>query len=490
MTGRPRDTASTTGSSGDNGPMQRMTGLDASFLYLETEEQMLLIQGLVHLDVSTVDGGYSFDRFAGEFARRVKSIPPFRRKIYDSPLNLGHPAWVEDFTFDIARHVHRVVLHEDATETDLLEACGHFASVPLDREHPLWEVRLVEWGEGKVTAFCRVHHALIDGMLGAEFLSMLASTDSSHPAHELDLVRTHVGGPNRTRLLLGGAWEAITRPVAFLRLLPETIGIPREMARARRAIGSAESMPAPFTAPRTVFNHPITPTRALATATIEFARVAEVRKLLGGTINDVILAVVAGAVRDYLEAHGDLPDTPTVAVVPMSTRADLTAPGANQVTAMFTTLATDVADPVERHAVIAATSDIAKQQAGAIRPALLANWGRMSPRWLISAGMRAYGALGLADRHPVVYNLIVSNVPGSRDPMYFLGARITHMYPFGPILHGAGLNITSLSFDGHLDVGVLACEHLVPDPELVALGIEESLDALLAAAEYAAAAAD
>lgn len=461
--------------------MKRMTGLDASFLYLETDEQMLLIQAVVHLDVSTVDGGYGFDRFSAEFGRRVKSIPPFRRKIDDSRLNFGHPAWVEDFHFDISRHVHRAVLPDDATEADLLEACGRVASDPLDRSRPLWEVWLVEWG-GRVTAFCRVHHALIDGMLGAQFLSALASTDASRPEHHPDLVRTHVGGRNRAQLLLGGAWEAVTRPVALLRILPETIGIPREMARARRAIGTTESMPAPFTAPRTLFNHAITPARALATTTLDFERIAEVRALLGGTVNDVVLAVVAGAVREYLHAHDDLPDGPTVAVVPMSTRADLAAAGANQVTAMFAELPTHLADPVERHARVAATSTAAKEQAGAIRPALLANWGRMSPRWLINAGMRLYGSLGLADLHPVIYNLVVSNVPGPREPLYFLGARITHMHPFGPIFHGAGLNITCVSLNGHLDVGVLACEHLVPDPEVVARALSDGLDTLVEAA--------
>jgi diacylglycerol O-acyltransferase len=334
-----------------------------------------------------------------------------------------------------------------------------------------------------VTAFCRVHHAIIDGMLGAELLSTLAGTDESTPEQDPALVRTHVGRANTLQLIAGGAWDLVGRPLAFVKLLPETLSIPREMKRAKEQAGGGESMPAPFTAPRTLFNHSLTPHRAVATATLELSRIKQVREHLGGTINDVLLTVVGGAVRDYLESQGEAPTSSMVAIVPMSTRADLTTHGANQVSAMFAALATDVHDPVARYHRIAASSETTKKQAGSIRPALLDNWGRMSPRWLLDLGMRAYETFKLADHHPVVYNMIISNVPGPRNPIYFLGARIMHMHPFGPLLHGSGINITSLSFDDHLDLGVITCEHLVPDPELVARGIEAALDELLELAE-------
>ncbi|MFL0579859.1 WS/DGAT/MGAT family O-acyltransferase [Dietzia sp. 179-F 9C3 NHS] len=460
-----------------------MTGLDASFLYLETDEQMMVINGVVHLDVSTIEEGYSFERLRNGLARRVKAIPPFRRKIHDSRLNIGHPAWVEDFDFDIAHHVQRIDLGPGGTEEELLAMCGHLASKPLDRAHPLWQVWIIERGEPdapEVTAFCRVHHAIIDGMLGAELLSTLAETDASTPDQDPALVRTHVGRASTLQLIAGGAWDLLGRPLAFFRLLPETLSIPKEMKRAKEQAGGGESMPAPFTAPRTLFNRTLTPHRAVATATLDLARVKEARRRLGGgTINDVLLTVVGGAVRDYLAGHGDTPASSMVAIVPMSTRADLTTRGANQVSAMFAALATDVADPVARYRRIAAASETTKKQAGSIRPALLENWGRLSPRWLLDLGMRAYESLRLADRHPVIYNMIISNVPGPRNPIYFLGARITHMHPFGPLLHGAGISVTSLSFDDHLDLGVITCEHLVPDPDVVARGIEAALDDLL-----------
>ncbi|WP_216694966.1 WS/DGAT/MGAT family O-acyltransferase [Dietzia psychralcaliphila] len=459
-----------------------MSGLDASFLYLETDEQMMVINGVVHLDVSTIGEGYSFERLRSGLARRVKAVPPFRRKIHDSRLNLGHPAWVEDFDFDIAHHVHRIELGPGDDEDDLLATCGRLASTPLDRAHPLWQVWIIERGDPAaptVTAFCRVHHALIDGMLGAELLATLAATDASTPAQDPELVRTHVGRANTVQLIAGGARDLIGRPLAFLRLLPETLSVPMAMKRARGRTDDGQSMPAPFTAPRTLFNRSLTPHRAVATATLDLEAVKLVTTRLGGTVNDVLLTVVGGAVRSYLEAHGDPPTSSMVAIVPMSTREDLATGGANQVSAMFASLATDLPDPVERYRTIGDAAETAKRQAASIRPALLDNWGRMSPRWLLDAGMQVYESLRLADVHPVIYNLIISTVPGPRKPLYFLGARITHMHPFGPLLHGAGLSVTSVSIDGHLDLGVISCEHLVPDPAVIARGIEAALDELV-----------
>ena len=463
--------------------MEHMTGLDASFLYLETAEQQMAINGIVHLDVSTITEGYSFARMRSGLARRVKEVPPFRRKLYDSRLNVGHPAWVEDFDFDITRHVKEIRMDPAADEAEFLALCGELASTPIDRAHPLWEAWFIERGtandDRRVSVFYRVHHAVIDGMLGAELLSSLATTDASTPPQDPQLMRTHVGNPNPAQLVFGGVRDLVGRPAAFFRLLPETLGIPREMKRVREQIGSSDSMPAPFTAPRTVFNRALTPHRALGTATLDLAQAREVKSLLGGTVNDVLLTVIGGAVRSYLDIHDTAPESPMVAIVPMSIRGDTPPTGANQVSAMFAALATDVLDPVERYHQIAASSEIAKKQAGSIRPALLENWGRMSPRWMLDVGMRAYEFLRLGDIHPVIYNFVISNVPGPRQPMYFLGARITHMHPFGPLLHGAGLSVTSLSFDDHLDLGVITCEHLLPDPSEVAKLIEEEFADLL-----------
>ena len=472
--------------------MERMTGLDASFLYLETPEQQMVINGIVHLDVSTITEGYSFARMRNGLARRVKEIPPFRRKIYDSRLNVGHPAWVEDFDFDISSHVKLIEMEPGSDDDEFLALCGELASVPLDRARPLWKAWFIERREtgddaaATVSVFYRVHHSVLDGMLGSELLSALAATDASTPVQDPALIRTHVGNPNPVQLILGGVRDLIGRPAAFFRLLPETLGIPREMKRVRDQVGSTESMPAPFTAPRTVFNHALTPHRALATATVDLAQVREVKTLLGGTVNDVLLTVIGGAVRSYLNIYDTAPESPMVAVVPMSIRADTPPTGANQVSAMFAALATDELDPVKRYNKIAASSEVSKKQAGSIRPALLENWGRMSPRSILDAGMRVYEFLRLADVHPVIYNFIISNVPGPKQPIYFLGAQITHIHPFGPLLHGSGLSVTSLSFDDHLDLGVITCEHLLPDPTAVAELIEEEFAELLSRARGAA----
>ena len=221
--------------------MQRMTGLDASFLYLETAEQIMVINGLVHLDVTTIEEGYSFERLRSGLARRVKSVPPFRRRIHDSRWNPGHPAWVEDFDFDISHHVRLIRLGPDGTEDQLLEECGRLASTPLDQTRPLWQVWVIERGEPHapiVSAFCRVHHSLIDGMLGAELLSTLAATDATTPEQDPALVRTHVGRANTLQLIAGGARDLLGRPLTLLRLLPETLSVPAVITRARGPAGA------------------------------------------------------------------------------------------------------------------------------------------------------------------------------------------------------------------------------------------------------------
>jgi WS/DGAT/MGAT family acyltransferase len=221
-------------------------------------------------------------------------------------------------------------------------------------------------------------------------------------------------------------------------------------------------MPAPFTAPRTSFNGTITGHRSVAFVRMDLAHVKEVKNAFGCTVNDVVLTMCSGALRKYLADRDELPEQSLVAMVPVSVHGKTTAPGTNKVSGMFSSLASNIADPVERLAEIAAQNRVAKEHHKTLSASLLQDWAQFAAPNTFALAVRVYSKLRLAERHPVIHNLVISNVPGPPMPIYFMGARIVGFFPFGPVFHGAGLNITVLSNDGHLDVGLIACRELAP----------------------------
>ena len=206
----------------------------------------------------------------------------------------------------------------------------------------------------------------------------------------------------------------------------------------------------------------------------------EIKDVHGVTVNDVFLTVVGGGLRRYLRKHRDLPEDPLIAVVPVSTRGDGETQGHNRVTVLFASLGTDIKDPLTRlRSVASRTSRGKKQTKSGMRPGFIQDLATLTPATTVSLFMRLYGDFHLADMHPVIHNLIVSNIPGPRERVEFLGARVTHIYPMGPLMHGSGLSVTAMSLNGSLDVGINACEHLVPDVEVFAEGVRDSMDRLL-----------
>lgn len=485
--------------------MERLSGIDATFLYAETPEQPIVVNGVVTLDVSEMRGGYSFDRLRIEFARRLKEIPQFRRRLYDSAFNLGHPAWVEDYELDIRDHVKRLVMPNAHAPRAVEETCGVLASRPLDRSRPLWEAFVLEDPEDPdiVTVLVRAHHSVIDGMTASKLISLLTGSPDDYPERDPGLMRIEAGGKNAVQLIVGGAVDYVTRPWRIARLLPATVALPFAMRKVGGGDADAaalpgvddelpkstesvperpgQGMPVPFSAPRTRFNATLTPHRSLATAALRLDDVNRVKNAFGVKVNDVFLAAVGGGLRHYLGHHDDLPEKSLSAVVPVSVHTETHGRSNNKISVMFSHLGTDIADPVERLSSLRSGSPRVKSQSSTMRPSFVQDWASMSPGTVLNLGLSLYRQFRLAEYIPVVYNLIVSNVPGPTEPVYFLGARVRHLYPMGPLLHGFGLNVTAFSLGEHLNIGVIACEHLVPDPERVTRAIEDEFAALLAA---------
>jgi diacylglycerol O-acyltransferase len=467
--------------------VDRLSGLDASFLYLETPEQLMHVCGLMLLDPSTVPDGYDFVKLRDHLGQRVLEIPTFMRKLRAVPLGLDFPVWERDEHFDVQRHVHRMAVPAPGGKRELADMVGHLAGIPLDRSRPLWEMWVIEGlDSGQIAVMSKMHHATVDGVSGANLMSMLCSLEPGAPLLNLPAaVEKPLGrAPGDTELFARGVVSTVAKPFQLANLVKPTVEIlAGAAARARRN----EAMAAPLTAPRTSFNGTITGHRSIAYSDIDLATIKKVKNLVAGaTLNDVVLTVCAGALRRYLEARGELPKTSLLASVPVSVHGESSRDGGtNKVSSLFTRLRTDLANPLERLHALAEANTRAKEHHKAIPADTLQDWAEFAAPRVFGLAVRAVTSLRLAERGPVIHNLVISNVPGPPVPLYFLGARMDAMYPLGPVFHGAGLNITVLSNNGVAHIGIIACSESVPDPWLIADGFSAELESLLDAVSSA-----
>ena len=462
--------------------MQRLSGLDASFLYLETPSQPMHVCSIMELDTSTIPGGYTFDQLRDALALRIRAMPQFREKLANSPLNLDHPVWVDDEHFDVDRHVHRIGLPAPGGRAELSEICGHIAALPLDRRRPLWEMWVIEGvagtdchQDGRIAVMTKVHHAGVDGVTGANLMSQLCTTEPDAPPPE---PVEGVGGGSGWQIAAGGLLRFARRPLHLANAVPDTVS--SLVATVSRAL-QGQAMARPFAAPSTPFNAKISGRRAIAYAQLDLDDVKTVKNHFGVKVNDVVMALVSGALREYLAERTILPESSLVAMVPISVHGKSDRPGRNQVSGMFASLHTEISDPVERLMAIAHANSVAKEHSSAIGASLLQDWTQFAAPAVFGVAMRLYARTRLTESMPV-HNLVVSNVPGPQGPLYLLGCEVNAMYPLGPIFHGSGLNITVMSLSGKLDVGLIACPELLPDLWEMADDFAVGMEELVAAA--------
>ncbi|MEU4808763.1 wax ester/triacylglycerol synthase family O-acyltransferase [Nocardia fluminea] len=455
--------------------MEQLTGLDASFLYLETDTQHLHVCALLILDPA--DGSYSFGRLRDELRKRLPLIPHMRRRIHPVPFNLDHPLWVDDADFDIDNHIRRVELPEP---DGLAALIGAIASQPMDRNRPLWEMSVVEGlDDGKVAVVCKYHHSAVDGITGTNMMMHLCDLEPGVSRPEPEPWQPEPV-PGDLELAARAAVRLPAR-AGMLGMVPKTLGMVAGFAQRRRK--NQAGMELPFSAPRTPFNQAVTAARSVSFTKTDLGAIKEIKAAFGVTVNDVVLTVVGGVLRHYLDERGELPDRSLIASVPVSVHESTRhTEGVNKVSTLFCRLGTDVADPGERLGVLAVANREAKAEHDLIGADFLQDWSKYAPPNTFRLASRVYSSLKLAERHPVVHNLVVSNVPGPPMPLYFLGTRVDGMFPFGPVFHGAGLTVTVLSNCGDLDFGFIACRDLVPDVEALAEAVPAVIDELLAAA--------
>ena len=458
--------------------MERLSGLDASFLYIESSTQPLHVCSILELDTSSMPDGYTFDRLRDDLATRIAAIPEFRAKLADSQLNLDYPVWVDDDGFDLDRHLLRIELPAPGGRRELAEICGHIASTPLDRDRPLWEMWVIDGiadtdprAGGLLAVMTKVHHAAVDGVSGVNLLSQLCSAEPDMPPPE------PVEGPGSAgplQIAAGGLMRFASRPWQLANLVPTTIAtVLKTLGRARNGL----TMAAPFAAPATRFNTSVTADRNVALAQLNLDDVKRVKDRFDVTINDVVMALCASTLRWFLSDHGELPERSLVAMVPVSVHDRSDRPGHNQLSGMFCSLETNIGDPADRLRAIARSDAAAKNHSSAISPTLLQDWAQLAARAVFGGVFRLVADSPLIGNP--VHNLIVSNVPGPQATLYFLGCEVEAMYPLGPLFHGCGLNITVMSLDGKLNVGVISCPDLVPDLWRLADDFDVALEELL-----------
>jgi WS/DGAT/MGAT family acyltransferase len=445
--------------------MERLGGLDAAFLYFETPSMHMHVCGLLVLDTSQIPGGYSFDRIRQMLLERHPLMPAMSRKLVVPPLNFGRPHWIKDPDFDIDYHLRRIAVPAPGGDHELAELAGDISSRPLDRAHPLWEMWVVEnLQDDKIAIFAKMHHSTIDGISGANmmvYLFDLEAEPDAPPEIPDDLVPERM--PSSVEMLGRGALEALVRPFEIARLIPATVS---RLGSVLMTTGQrrGQGMAAPFAAPRTSFNGAVTPHRTVAFTEVQLSDVKTVKDTLGVKVNDVVTAVVGGALRRYLQARDELPEKSLISAIPVSVQGETAgSEGMTKISVMFSSLMTDIADPVARLQAIAETNIKAKEVHKMVGADTLMKWADHAAPNTFSLAARLYSSLRLSNRHPVVHNLIISNVPGPPIPLFMAGARLVGLYPLGPIMEGAGLNITVLSNEDRIGFGFIACRELMPE---------------------------
>jgi diacylglycerol O-acyltransferase / wax synthase len=463
--------------------MKRLTGTDAVFLAMETPSWHQHVGGLTVLDPEGRDIG--FDRFVDHIEERLAYAPKFRWKLKHVPFGLDRPVWVDDPDFDIRRHVRRIAVPSPGGKEELGELVGSLMSAQLNRRNPLWELWYIEGlVDGRVALFMKYHHCLLDGVAGASLATALLDLE---PEPEPGTVMAPLPTPDEATagpvpsdaLLFGhGLAEMARRPI---RTAGYVAGMAQKGVTMLRSFASDEGSRALLRAPKTPFNAEVGPRRRLAFASVSIDDVRRIKEAHDVKVNDVVLALVGSVLRGYLEGHDALPDAPLVSGVPVSTREEGDTSMDNQITTMFVSLATDVADPVERLLAVHESAMSAKGMTKALGARQIQSIGEVASPLLLGNAIRAAYRGGLMSRSPLRINTLVSNVPGPPIDLYACGARVTGIFPSSVILEGMGVNITVLSNRDRLDFGIQVDPDLVPDGADIADGVPAALAELLEA---------
>ena len=455
----------------------RLTPIDASFLYLEGATTVMHVGSVAVFDPT--DGGFDHDRLVALISQRIAFVPRYRQRVRSVPGRLANPVWVDDEDFDISYHVRRSALPRPGTREQLAEFVARIQSRRLDRDRPLWEVYLVEGlEEGRFAVVTKTHQALVDGVAAVDIGQVLLDPDPV--PHEAPPAVWRPGRePSGVELVVGAVADAVRRPPAVLETVATGVGDLRTGVTRAAAGLFAVARSAARAAPTSPLNADIGQARRFLMVDTDLDDYRAVRSAHGGTVNDVVLAVVAGALREWLLTRGEAVRGSSVvrALVPMSVEhEDAGAHGAlvgGRVLSFLVDLPVGEGNPVVRlHRVSYQMS--AHRESGVVGAATLSGLAGFAPPTLHSLGARV--ASSLSKR---LFNLVVTNVPGPQMPLYADGARMVAAYPVTPLAKGQALAVSLTSYDGRVFFGLNGDREAMADLGVLGQCIEDSLAVLV-----------
>jgi WS/DGAT/MGAT family acyltransferase len=446
--------------------MKRLNGVDALMLYSETPSIHMHTLKIGILDVSGVDG-FDFELFRQVAYPRLMALSALRYQLVDIPFKLHHPMWVENDDIDLDYHLRRARVPAPGGRRELDQLIGEIASTPLDRSRPLWEMYVADGlADDRIAIIHKVHHVLADGVASANQMAKAIATEN--PTAETAIAPP--AGVTTAELLLAAGRDHAHLIRKLPRLVSETAaGVSRVRRRAKER-GPHPDLARTFAPPQTFINHIVTPGRRFATAPLNLAEVKETGKQLGVTLNDIVLATAAGALRTLMLRYDGHADEPIIAGVPVSTNPSPDRLTGNEFSYMTPSLPVHIDDPLGRVRLTSVATRIAKENHQLLGPAVLPAWmGYLPPA--LAPGLFRTQAKRMESG--AVFNLTISNVPGPRERGHIEGGVVSEIYSVGPVVTGSGMNITVWSYVDQLAISVLTDDRTLDDPH-------EATDAMLA----------
>jgi WS/DGAT/MGAT family acyltransferase len=469
--------------------MQQLSGLDASFLYLETGTAPMHIGSLSIYDQSSAPGGkVTFKQILNFFEHRLHKARAFRQRIARVPLSLDHPYWIEDPDFDLEFHVRHIALPKPGDWRQLCIQTARLHARPLDRNKPLWEAYVIEGLDnvegvppGSFALVVKVHHAAIDGVSAAEITAAIHDFSPDAEVEEPDEPWEGERLPTGVELLTRTAANSVGSPFKFGKLLFRSTP---SLLRVIAGMASHE-IRMPVSVPRTRFNATVSPHRVFDARLFSLDDIKAIKNTIPGTtVNDLVVAICGGAMRRYLQDKEELPEESMVAMAPISVRTknEMGSAG-NLVSAMSLPVCSHIVDPIERLQEIHRESTDAKKLTYTMGPTLGPDAAEFVPSTVTGLMARGYASARLADRFPPLFNTVITNVPGASVPLYSMGCRMVAQFGLGPVTHGLGFFQTVLSYNGTLTISVVADRNVMPDPAFYGECLQTSFEELKAACD-------